>query len=156
MADQNKIVRAVIHPAIGIARIGNSTEFDGCFIGPEVPDEPALPLGSYKDKNGALKRQVARFRVFGLNAAVVAELNADNAAIEWKVELANKKAAWYQFQLALDIPVALEPTTPASARRNAMVADRSKLVIQYRDYYLAEQRWPDAPFWSRRHQTVLT
>ena len=26
---------------------------------------------------------------------------------------------------------------------------------QYRDFYLAEQRWPDAPFWSRRHQTTL-
>ncbi|MEM8639567.1 MAG: FAD-dependent oxidoreductase [Cyanobacteria bacterium P01_G01_bin.54] len=23
---------------------------------------------------------------------------------------------------------------------------------QYRDYYLAEQRWPNAPFWSRRQQ----
>ena len=27
-------------------------------------------------------------------------------------------------------------------------------VRQYRDYYLAERRWPNAPFWSRRHQTV--
>lgn len=29
-------------------------------------------------------------------------------------------------------------------------------LVQYRDYYLAERRWSDAPFWSRRHQTVLT
>ena len=131
MSDLNKIVRAAIHPAIGVARIGNSTEFDGYFIGPEVPDEPALPLGSYKVGTGALKRQVARFRVFGYNAAgeVIAELNADNATIEWTVELANKKAAWYQFQLALDIPVASEPTTPPSARRNATEADRRQLAI---------------------------
>lgn len=27
---------------------------------------------------------------------------------------------------------------------------------QYRDYYLAELRWPDSPFWYRRHQIVLT
>lgn len=27
---------------------------------------------------------------------------------------------------------------------------------QYRDYYLAERRWPDSLFWSRRHQIVLT
>ncbi len=27
---------------------------------------------------------------------------------------------------------------------------------QYRDYYLAELRWSDSPFWSRRHQIVLT
>ena len=29
-------------------------------------------------------------------------------------------------------------------------------LVQYRDYYLAEQRWFDAPFWSRPHQMVLT
>ncbi len=29
-------------------------------------------------------------------------------------------------------------------------------LMQYRDYYLAERRWSDAPFWSRRHQTDLT
>ena len=130
MSDQ-QIVRAAIHPAIGIARIGNSHKFDGFFIGPEVPDQPALPLGSYKDDTGALKRQVARFRLFGYNASgeIVAELNANNAEINWSVELANKKAAWYQFHLALDIPVALEPTTPPSARRNATVTDRSQLTI---------------------------
>ena len=27
---------------------------------------------------------------------------------------------------------------------------------QYRDYYLAERRWSDSPFWFRRHQIVLT
>lgn len=26
---------------------------------------------------------------------------------------------------------------------------------QYRDFYLAEQRWPDAPFWSRRHDVRM-
>lgn len=131
MSDQ-EIVRAAIHPAIGVARIGNSTEFDGYFIGPQVPDEPALPAGDYKDSSGALKRQVAQFRIYGYNADgdVVAELNADNAEIEWSVELANKKAAWYQFHLALDIPVAHEPTIPPSARRNATVADRSQLAIE--------------------------
>ncbi|MEM8639568.1 MAG: LodA/GoxA family CTQ-dependent oxidase [Cyanobacteria bacterium P01_G01_bin.54] len=130
MSDQT-IVRAAIHPAIGIARIGNSTECNGYFIGPEVPSQPALPLGAYKDPAGALLRQVARFRLFGYNAAgeIVAELNASNAEITWSVELANKKAAWYQFHLALDIPVALEPTTPPSARRNATIGDRSQLAI---------------------------
>ncbi len=91
MTDNEKIVRAAIHPAIGIARVGNSKEFDGYFIGPEVPDQPALdwkpdepfPLGKYKDYSGALKRQVARFRIFGYNAAgeVVKELNGQSARI---------------------------------------------------------------------------
>ena len=127
------ITRAAIHPAIGIARVGNSREFDGYFIGPEVVDAPTLGAGDYKDRTGALKRQVARFRIYGFNAAgeVVAELTADNAQIEWTVHLANKKAAWYEFHLALDIPSASDLATPASHRRNASVvgADRSKLVI---------------------------
>ena len=135
---EQKIVRAAIHPAIGIARVGNSKKSDGYFIGPEVPDQPALPLGSYKDDDGALKREVARFRIFGYDAAgkVVAELNTNKefdgkkVEIEWTVELANKKAAWYQFHLALDIPVASEPTTPPSARRNGAVTDRSQLIIE--------------------------
>ena len=29
-------------------------------------------------------------------------------------------------------------------------------LMKYRDYYLAERRWSDAPFWSRRHQIELT
>jgi hypothetical protein len=43
--------------------------------------------------------------VYGYNAAgePVAELTADNADIGWTVHVADKKAAWYQFQLALDI-----------------------------------------------------
>lgn len=27
-------------------------------------------------------------------------------------------------------------------------------LSQYREYYLAEQRWPDSPFWSRRHSHI--
>jgi hypothetical protein len=121
------IVKAAIHPSIGVARIGNSEkEF---FIGPEVTDPLPEPPGFYRDKTGALRRQAARFRVYGLNAEgkIVAELNAENARIEWSVHLANKKSAWYQFQLALDIPEAA--SVPPSLLRNATVADRSQLVI---------------------------
>lgn len=28
-------------------------------------------------------------------------------------------------------------------------------LVKYRDFYLAERRWADSPFWSRRHQLVL-
>ncbi len=129
------IVRAAIYPPIGIARVGNSTAAgeEGFFIGPEVPDAPTLPQGRYKDAEGALKRQAARFRIYGFNEhdEVVAELTANNAAIDWQVHLANKKAAWYKFQLALDIPEALAADVPASSRRNPNIAgdDRRKLVI---------------------------
>jgi L-Lysine epsilon oxidase N-terminal/L-lysine epsilon oxidase C-terminal domain len=124
-----KIVRAAIHPAIGVARVGNSQ--DGYFIGPEVVDPPPAPPGFYQDDTGALKRQAARFRVYGYNAVdeVVAELTADNADIRWSAHVANQKAAWYEFQIALDIPEA--SSAPQSRRRNrSMVGpDRAGLVI---------------------------
>ncbi|HMB03388.1 MAG TPA: LodA/GoxA family CTQ-dependent oxidase, partial [Isosphaeraceae bacterium] len=137
-----RIVRASIHPAIGVARIGNSV--DEFVDGPEVTNPPPVPAGSLKDRTGALKRQAALFRIYGYNATgeVVAELTSDNADISWTVHLANTKAAWYQFQIALDIPEAAAAADPArrltdpaiatidpSARRNAAEQDRSKLSI---------------------------
>lgn len=91
------------------------------------PIRPALT----ETLQGALKREVAEFRLYGYDATgkVVCELAMDaDTMIEWTVELANLKAAWYQFQLALDIPEAF--TAPASARRNSGVADRDCLSIQ--------------------------
>jgi hypothetical protein len=126
-AADTKVVRAAIHPAIGLARVGNSEK--GFFIGPEVTDPAPANVGSAKDSVGALKRQAALFRAYGFNAAgeAVVELTADNADIEWTVQVANKKAAWYQFQIALDIPEA--SSAPASNLRNALVTDRSKIAI---------------------------
>ncbi|HEX8396259.1 MAG TPA: LodA/GoxA family CTQ-dependent oxidase [Pyrinomonadaceae bacterium] len=125
-----KIVQAKIHPAIGVARIGNSAEY---FLAPETTAVQIETKIEYKDKTGALKREAARFRIYGYNAAgeVVAELNAGNAEIHWTVHVANRKAAWYQFQLALDVPEAHAADLPASKRRNADIrgADRQKLVI---------------------------
>jgi L-Lysine epsilon oxidase N-terminal/L-lysine epsilon oxidase C-terminal domain len=122
------VVRAAIHPSIGIARVGNS---EGAFFcGPEVVDPSPEQPGFYRQTQaGALKRQAARFRVYGYDTDgnVVAELNADNAEIDWRVHLANKKAAWYQFQLALDIPEAM--SAPPSMLRNVSIGDRAKLAI---------------------------
>jgi hypothetical protein len=135
MSAESTIVRAAIHPAIGIARVGNSREpgHAGFFVGPEVSDQAALPLGEYKDCTGALRRQAARFRIYGYNAAgeAVAELTPENAEIQWTVHLANTKAAWYNFELALDIPEAAAAGAVQSTRRNALIqgADRKRLAI---------------------------
>ncbi|HEY3841601.1 MAG TPA: LodA/GoxA family CTQ-dependent oxidase, partial [Bryobacteraceae bacterium] len=121
------IVEARIHPAIGIARIGNSEEF---FVGPEVPYRQPPPTGGYRDPEGKLKRQAARFRIYGYDASgnVVGELTAANAEIAWTVHVANKKAAWYDFDAALDLPEAVDLK---STRRNAAVQgkERTGLVI---------------------------
>ena len=68
------IVRAAIHPAIGIARVGDSLE--DYYFGPEVACPEPRPPGFYKDASGALKREAALFRIYGYDAAgrVVAEL----------------------------------------------------------------------------------
>lgn len=125
------VVRAAIHPAIGIARVGNSEEH--YLIGPEVDTPPPREPGSFKDRTGALMRQAARFRVYGYNAAgeVVVELTAENADIRWSAHVANRKAAWYEFQIALDIPEASRPDAQPTRLRNADVlgSERDQLAI---------------------------
>lgn len=80
-----------IHPAIGIARVGNSP--DEFFIGPEKPWERPNPPGGFKDNHCRVKRQAARFRVFAYNDdGTVEELAAEDAQITWTVHLVNKKA----------------------------------------------------------------
>jgi hypothetical protein len=59
-ADDQRIVRAAIYPPIGIGRVGNSEE--EYFLAPEVPDPLPEAPGFYRDGEGALKRQAARFR----------------------------------------------------------------------------------------------
>ena len=121
------IVRYAVHPAIGIARVGNSaSEY---FFGSEVPGPLPEPPGGFKDAGGALKRQAARFRIYGYdaNGDVVREVTAFDADITWTVHLANAKAAWYDFDTALDVPVAQaagrrNPTFTGSAR-NGLVID---------------------------------
>lgn len=47
---------AKIHPAIGIAWVGNRP--DEFFIGPELPLDRTVPPGGYKDNQCRVKRQV--------------------------------------------------------------------------------------------------
>lgn len=129
--DPNRIVKAAIYPPIGVMRVGNSK--DEYYIGPLV-DEPEVKsdIYAYRDKTGALKRQAAEFRIYGLNSEgkAVKELTMDDANITWRSQLANQKASWYQFQIALDIPEALDPDIPPSLLRNIDVRDRNKLMIK--------------------------
>ena len=120
MDPQLRAIKTIkIHSAIGIARVGNSPgEF---FIGPERPGDRTPPEGGYKDANGRVKRQAARFRLFGYDAGgrLVREITDSDATINWTVHLANKKAAWHSFD-------ALNPKAPL---RNPSVADRKTLII---------------------------
>lgn len=95
-----------IHPAVGVARVGDSPED---FIGPEQPGVPAnwnfatASFDKFKDAAGRIKRQGARFRVFMYDDTgnLVGEvLPGENnvVAIEWTVHVANRKASFYRFE----------------------------------------------------------
>lgn len=135
--DLSAIVECRVHPAIGIMRIGNSPAES--FIGPEVPGSHPQPAGGFKDSLGRIKRQAARFRVFGYDrdGRVIGEINENVARVQWRVRLANKKGDWYRWRFAPDIPEAKgELDHPRSrgpitmAKRNAVVADRRLLRIE--------------------------
>ena len=85
-----------VHPTIGVARLGSSTLLtgEGFFIGPE-PD--GVPPDRYRDPEGNLKRQAARFRIFECerddrNRLLSAtELTPERGQVRWTVHLANRK-----------------------------------------------------------------
>jgi hypothetical protein len=143
-----------IHPGIGIARLGNSdTEF---YLAPEVPaglpmecdtqGNPILaPDGSgpvliktFKDPQGRIKRQAARFQVFvydddspdGRPLKIGDKVSGGGnhgrlIDIQWRVYLANKKSSWYEFHQR----EGEHGYAPSAVRRNADVTDRNRLVI---------------------------
>ena len=83
MNESHEITQFAIYPSIGVARIGNSPE--GYFFGPEQPG--VLRPGPYRDDAGRIKRQAARFRIYGLDAQgrVIKEITAADAQIQWHV-----------------------------------------------------------------------
>jgi L-lysine 6-oxidase len=108
-------MRFEIHPAIGVARLGNSP--DDFYLEPEMTGgrpivcnangEPELhegkqvPVEKFKDAKGLIKRQASRFRVFvytdDSSSGREIILGKDVQSIEWTVHIANKKAVWYGF-----------------------------------------------------------
>jgi len=143
-----------IHPGIGIARLGNSdSEF---YLAPETPaglpmecdddgnqrfgPDGVAPLfvTSFRDRQGRIKRQAARFQVFvyddaspeGRPLQIGDKIEGGGnrgtlATIHWQVYLANKKACWYEF----DATAGEHGYPPNHPRRNADVTLRSRLII---------------------------
>jgi hypothetical protein len=98
--EENKSIEIAtvrIFPGIGIARVGNSP--DEYFIGPESPLEQPNSSGKFKDKEGRIKRQAARFRIYGYDkdGNSMGEITGEQVTIQWTVHLANKKSSYYMF-----------------------------------------------------------
>ena len=93
------MIKYRIHPAIGIARVGNSTSEH--FVGPRIPDvDFAPPGGTYRDGQGRdIRRQGCEFRIYeytyaGPSSSVptsVREITDTEAEITWHVHMANLK-----------------------------------------------------------------
>ena len=125
-----------IHPAIGIARVGNADRPQGSdsgwFIGPELPGAPATPAGSgFKDASGRVRAQAARFRVFEFDVDANGkvgpgvEVHLDDGRttkIEWTVELANRKASFFNFDGQTGAADLHGSRGPAD-RRNKLIED---------------------------------
>ena len=85
-----------IFPSIGVARIGNCPDDSpsGFYVGPEIPGSVIVPTNGYKDAQGRVRHQAARFRIYGWeNGVFMGEITSSVANITWTVELANTKAA---------------------------------------------------------------
>lgn len=122
-----------IYPAIGIARVGNARE--KFYIAPEHycglpvrPDGQPFTQQDFRDDQGRLCRQAARFQLFRIEDGHSEEITLDSAGIKsirWTVHLANKKASWYRF-----VPSEGENGyAPNHPLRNPKVADRHSLLI---------------------------
>jgi hypothetical protein len=129
-----------IHPAIGIARVGNA-DSDDYFVGPERPGEavtgvPGLGTSTSPFKaGGRIKRQAARFRIYEYTESggiwspsreITLGLK-DVVDLTWTVHVANRKASFFTFDGLAGSP--LLPVQPARIRRNPGVPDRRSLEI---------------------------
>lgn len=141
-----------IHPAVGIARLGDSPE--SFCISPEKPAQLPIecdangnaakgdaPIKHFKDSKGRIKRHAARFQIFAYDDAnpkgkpltigdhVEGGGNRGKLVdIQWRVQLANKKAAWFTFD-GLRGEAGYPDGTPL---RNADITDpveRQRLII---------------------------
>jgi L-Lysine epsilon oxidase N-terminal/Iron-containing redox enzyme/L-lysine epsilon oxidase C-terminal domain len=114
-----------IHPAIGIARVGNSpTAF---FTGPGAPSNGHRDAGDAENLHlPRIKREAAQFHIFAYDEAghCLGEITCDAVkAIAWTVELANKKASGHR--------IGGDRRAGAARRRNKSVpaGERWKLEI---------------------------
>lgn len=95
-----------IHPAIGIARVGDSEEY---YIAPEeaggLPASYSTdpkPRQTFRDDQDKLLRQAAQFKIYQYSeenpgGVVVTPGQNGVKSIKWTTWIASKKASWFQF-----------------------------------------------------------
>ena len=125
------IVKATIYPPIGVCRVGNSP--DEFYIGPEVDYPEPLPPGSYRDKEGRLKREAARFRIYGLNALGQAVRNFLSESLI-NLKSASALLEGYSYARVLERGFALVRDSSGSNIRSAKsITSGADLTIRFHD-----------------------
>jgi len=89
-----------VHPAIGVARAGNSEEW---FVGPTTADAPSVPPGGYKDAAGRVKRQGTSFRVWEYGAGDPVEVSLPTL-ITWRVQVSSGEVTLTGPNRSADLP----------------------------------------------------
>jgi hypothetical protein len=121
------ITHIKIHPAIGVARVGNSP--DEFFIGPERPWERPDPPGGFKDGQCRVKWQATRFRLFAYNDDnTVQEITDPVAEISWTVHLVNKKAVTRNAGSAANLTIDPGPRVTTSPNQR-LVFDNGQITL---------------------------
>lgn len=137
-------VTYAIHPAIGIARMGNAEAIPSdpstWYLAGESPFEVPNQGRPYK-LGGRIKKQAQRFRIYRYDEGVATEeitVGGEVESIEWTVRLVNRKSALSSDPNAPagSVPGIMPPADrpqvtpfgPASTR-NPDVTERSQLVI---------------------------
>jgi len=134
----------LIHPAVGVARLGNSELF---YLAPDkigglpitcdeygnvTSDNPTIRRFKH---DGKVIRQAATFSVYRhddpYSEPTLITLDTKGVkSIKWTVRMANKKSAWYQFdfQVGNSLNPDAKPYTPDRIR-NKDTKNRSALII---------------------------
>ncbi|KFA90413.1 LodA/GoxA family CTQ-dependent oxidase [Archangium violaceum] len=127
-----------IHPAVGVARVGDSEDY---YLGPEVakglPQErTGGDVTRFRDADGAIRRQAARFQIHTFDPSNPTapgkrvQPGQDGVVdIEWTVHVANKKAAWYEFQQQQGADGRYDSNHPLRNPRTTDEAGRKALII---------------------------
>ncbi|OOV85839.1 hypothetical protein BTA35_0216540, partial [Oceanospirillum linum] len=143
-----------IYPSIGIARVGTSEEF---YLGPETsagmpltwPEAvPATSEDIFRDQNGDMRRQAARFKIYRYKEGCEHEaeevtLNTPGVhKIEWTVHVANKKSSWYEYQTnpgelpySPNHPLRNPSIIEAEVRQKTLITDPGKRQISGRSQH---------------------
>lgn len=135
-----------IHPSVGVARLGNST--DSFYLAPE--ETGGLPIEcdaqgneklekgkpvyvkQFKDGQKRIRRQGAKFRIFRYDKSpegVELTLNdPDIKNIEWNVHIANKKAGFWNFAELVGNTMISPQNTYENGEKKGFVTLRNETV----------------------------